>query len=397
MISAPPAHRLAALDFIRGFALLGILIVNAMAFAWPIEVYSNPARSSLAMTEADRMTWWTIHTFFESKCITLFAMLFGISLFLVRQQDEPQTPFTRTILFRRLMWLIGFGLLHGAAIWLGDILLMYAVVGLFFVSVVKTKHYLRWGVGLYVIGSLMILAPGWLLALLPRDEVGALISGSSVMTFAQSVEMMRGSFAESLYGNFAMWATIITSQITVYGLKIIALLMIGLGLFKVGYFETKGKTAWHLLCIGLGGACLAVIGYQNSLTVAAGFPEPEIYGSLKAANEFLSVFVSLGYASLLILISRLPVLSLITTALQPVGRMAFTNYLMQSLIMTAIFYGGRGLGLYGTLGHAQLVPIVAGVWAFQIVFSHLWLRVFRYGPFEWVWRSLSHGKFMPIR
>nr|WP_303657308.1 DUF418 domain-containing protein [Asticcacaulis aquaticus] len=173
--------------------------------------------------------------------------------------------------------------------------------------------------------------------------------------------------------------------------------MLGLGLFRAGYFDSKSKIALHLVMILLGGAALIVMGWQNLIILREGFPEPEIYGSHRAAAEFLSLFTSLGYASALMLIGRIPVANLITQTLEPVGRMAFTNYLSQSLIMTAIFYGGRGFGLYGTMGHAQIIPIVAGIWIGQIVVSHLWLRAFHYGPFEWVWRCLSEARFVPIR
>ncbi|MDC7682831.1 DUF418 domain-containing protein [Asticcacaulis sp. BYS171W] len=391
------APRYAALDYIRGFALLGILIVNAIAFAWPLEVYSNPMRSPLGMSAADKDAWWVIHTFFESKCITLFALLFGISVFLVKRKDQPQTPTGKTILFRRLMWLAVFGVAHGALIWLGDILLMYAICGLVFAYMVRTDKLLTFGSLLYIVGSLMIVGSGWVLIFVPRDQIAELISGSDGFTFAQEMVLMKGDFASSLYGNFVMWATQIVSQIVAFGPKILGLMMLGLGLFRAGYFDSKSKIALHLVMILLGGAALIVMGWQNLIILREGFPEPEIYGSHRAAAEFLSLFTSLGYASALMLIGRIPVANLITQTLEPVGRMAFTNYLSQSLIMTAIFYGGRGFGLYGTMGHAQIIPIVAGIWIGQIVVSHLWLRAFHYGPFEWVWRCLSEARFVPIR
>ncbi|MDC7693273.1 DUF418 domain-containing protein [Asticcacaulis sp. DXS10W] len=390
------APRYAALDYIRGFALLGILIVNAPAFGWPLEVYMNPAHATLPLSDADRQAWWVIHTFFESKCLTLFAMLFGVSLFLVGQTDAPRTPVTQTVRFRRLVWLAVIGVVHGAAIWVGDILLMYALCGLYFVLTIRTPHLLRWGLIAWAVGGLMVVGSGFILTFLPREQLGEALSGSDSLSFADTMRLMQGTFAQSLHANFVMWAMSIFSQIAVFAPKVIGLMMIGLGLFKAGYFDPR-RTLWHLVAIGSGALALGVIGWQNLIILRENFPEPEIYGSHRAAAEFLSLFVSLGYASALMLLSRLPVANGLTALLSPVGRMAFTNYLSQSLIMTAIFYGGRGLGLYGQVSLSQMVPIVASIWAAQIVASGLWLRVFRYGPLEWVWRCLSHGRWVAIR
>ncbi|MFT3996160.1 MAG: DUF418 domain-containing protein [Asticcacaulis sp.] len=389
--------RLASLDYIRGFAILGILIVNAPAFGWPLEVYMNPMRATIPLSDADRQVWWFVHTFFESKCVTLFALLFGISVFLVGQKSEPGTPVTRTVLFRRLGWLAVIGVAHGAAIWVGDILLMYALCGLFFAYVLKDqKRLLMWGLVAWGVGGLMVVGSGAILAFLPREDVGKMISGSDGLNFPDTMRLMSGDFASSLHANFVMWAMSIFSQIAVYAPKVLGLMMIGLGLFKAGFFETR-RWGWHIAMVVLGSGALCVIGWQNLIILRENFPEPEIYGSHRAATEFLSLFVSLGYASLFMLISRVPVLNAVNALLGPVGRMAFSNYLSQSLIMTAIFYGGRGLNLYGQLSLSQMMPIVAGIWVAQIIFSHLWLRLFRYGPFEWVWRCLSHGRWVAIR
>ena len=113
-------------------------------------------------------------------------------------------------------------------------------------------------------------------------------------------------------------------------------------------------------------------------------------------NPTLSILITLMYASVLILCVQLGVLSVITNALAPVGQMAFTNYVAQSLIMTAIFYGGRGLGLYGEVNREALLAIVAAVWALQLIWSPLWLAKFRMGPLEWVWRRLSYGRPVAI-
>jgi uncharacterized protein len=113
-------------------------------------------------------------------------------------------------------------------------------------------------------------------------------------------------------------------------------------------------------------------------------------------NPSLSILITLMYVSLLILCVKFNVLGFISDALAPVGQMAFTNYISQSVIMTAIFYGGRGLGLYGEVSRDMLLAIVASVWVLQLIWSPLWLSRFKMGPLEWVWRRLSYGKPVAI-
>ncbi|MBW8880644.1 MAG: hypothetical protein JF615_04225, partial [Asticcacaulis sp.] len=125
-------ERFATLDHIRGLSILGILIVNALGFAQPFDVYVFPTHSPVPLTAADNMAWWAVETFAREKFITLFSMLFGVSLFLVGETHPPREPLWRTPLFRRLGWLVVFGLVHGAVIWLGDVLLLYAVTGFIF-------------------------------------------------------------------------------------------------------------------------------------------------------------------------------------------------------------------------------------------------------------------------
>jgi uncharacterized protein len=115
-----------------------------------------------------------------------------------------------------------------------------------------------------------------------------------------------------------------------------------------------------------------------------------------APNWFLSPVISLGYASLAILLLKTPLRGLLTLTVGSLGRMAFSNYIAQSLIMTTIFWGGRGLGLFGTMNRDEWIPIVLAIWAAQLVWSPLWLAAFRYGPLEWLWRRLSYGRALPL-
>lgn len=353
--------RIIALDYLRGLSILGILMVNAIAFAQPAAVYGHP--HLIAMGAADTTAWTVTEVFFRDKFITAFTLLFGVSTFLVGR--EPR------VVWRRLLWLVLLGVVHGALVWYGDILLLYAVTGLLFLRWrhMASRRLLAMGLVVFVVGAVLA---DW-----PRSDGAPLDLGQVVQ--------MRSGFLGSLAGNAMEWMRGLPGlpgylPVTLGGM------MIGLGLFHSGYLKGEAPVRFYVLAIvaaafGLGGIAWAV---------RAGTAwEPMI-------NGLLSLPVTLGYAAALVLIARAGWGRAILYPLACAGRMAFTNYLCQSLIMTAIFYGGRGLGLFGNLAHAALVPIVVAIWIGQLIVSVLWLRWFRYGPFEWLWRSLSYGKRVAI-
>jgi uncharacterized protein len=165
-------------------------------------------------------------------------------------------------------------------------------------------------------------------------------------------------------------------------------MLLGLGLFKVGALQARASRAF-LAVIAVGLLCLALQAAVTTREVASGFAFPDILLA-EAVWALTAPAVTLAYAGGLLLATRGG--GPLARALAPVGRMAFTNYLTQSLIMTALFYGGRGPGLFAELNHTQLWIVVVAIWALQLAWSPLWLSRFRYGPFEWLWRSLTEGR-----
>jgi len=145
-----------------------------------------------------------------------------------------------------------------------------------------------------------------------------------------------------------------------------------------------------------GAVALAAVARQAQVNAELGFDFMHMMSAGSNLNGLLSPFISLLYASVLILLVQAGALRFFTDALAAVGRMAFTNYLMQSIIMTTIFYGGRGLGLYGEYDRVSLWGVVVTIWVVQLIWSPLWLSKFQMGPFEWVWRRLSYGRPVAI-
>lgn len=385
--------RFAALDHIRGLAILGILIVNAIAFAQPFDVYVDPNRSPVPMSAADGWAWWAIETFAREKFITLFSLLFGVSVFLVGETGEKP-------LQRRLIWLILFGLIHGAVIWHGDILFLYAVTGLVFMQWRHRPAAWLIGIGvlLYVITAAAFVGIDVLsqymptgMDLPPRDP--------------GYVDQMRAGFLSSLTGNAWQWAQDVIAAVMFYGPHTLGLMMLGLGLFKAGFLKGESPKGWYGLAAGAGLLALVPLAGMNLVFMQGGFRGVDFWLVFDILTRALPLIISLGYAAILILVARSGG-GWLLYPLACAGRMAFTNYLTQSVIMTMLCYGGRApegtsiagydLPLYGTLNHAGLVPIVAAIWVGQLLFSMLWLQVFRYGPFEWGWRCLTYRRWMPI-
>jgi len=210
---------------------------------------------------------------------------------------------------------------------------------------------------------------------------------------AESIRPFLGDAVSVTLHVMSMWPTVVPMMLIFMLPATIGLMLIGMGLFKSGFLAGRSPTWVYGLFIAAGAGSLWMVWQETAAFVAAGFPFVETM--TKPYNSFLAPFISLGYASLLILLARFG-LKLILTPLACAGRMAFTNYLSQTLIMTTIFYGGRGLGWYGQIGWPEMWMVIGGVWAAQLIWSPLWLSVFQLGPLEWAWRCLTYKRMVPL-
>jgi len=389
--------RLFSLDVVRGLAVLGILAVNAMTFAWPYFVSANPTLQPGFDAEAAQ-GWQMMYVFFQDKMRTLFSMLFGASIFLIggERSDKARGKLLRS----RLFWLAIFGLIHGLAFWFGDILLLYAWAGVF-VMLARSwsaRRLLVVGVTVNVICSALYVGMMSLLALAPPEAMAQAREGSGWIDDPAKLEAMIAAFqGDALSVTLQLmqqWVTIVPFMLIFFLPATVALMMIGMGLFKAGFLAGRSPGWVYGLFIALGAGALWLIWRESGEVIAAGFPFPDTV--TKPFNTFLAPLASLAYASALILLARFG-LKLILTPLACAGRMAFTNYLTQTLIMTTIFYGGRGLGWYGQIGWPEMWMVIGGVWAAQLIWSPLWLSVFQMGPLEWAWRCLTYRRMVPIR
>ncbi|MDY6923429.1 MAG: DUF418 domain-containing protein [Pseudomonadota bacterium] len=394
-----PKDRIFTLDMLRGWAILGILAVNAMAFAWP---FALEAGTNLIPPyphdQANIAGHWVTDVFFQNKFRSLFSMLFGVSIFLIggERSDEARGGLLR----RRLFWLALFGLIHGLAFWFGDILLHYAYCGLI-VMLMRSwpaKRLIWVGGGINLLFALLSAA-----AMMAAGLMGDAAAGGGGSPFgtqeslAATIQAYQAGWPGAQIENAKTWLILQTFSLTLIPVTV-PLMLLGLGLFKSGFLVGKSPTWVYLLVLALGAANLAALGwYQWMDSSAARGVTPPSAGLAGVAGSFAWV-ITLGYVSLLILMTRFG-LRFLTARLAPVGRMAFTNYLTQTLIMATLFYLPWGPHLFGdpAWGPGQLWAAVGAIWIAQLIWSPLWLSVFQMGPLEWLWRCLTYGRMVPLR
>ncbi len=398
----PTAERMLHLDVLRGFALLGILFVNFQWFTRPLQAIVFGAEPGLEGT--DRVVDFAIMTLAEGKFYALFSMLFGAGFALMASRAMAHDTAFRGLYFRRLLLLALFGLLHLLLVWAGDILLVYALCGMLMMLVFSRTPVTRlwkWAIALLALSPLL----AWAGALSIASTRGNPELYASIMQgFADDQAMLlehiaraavihaEGSWPENV-GQRLRDAGFLFSNALFWIPPILGYFLLGRWLLEGGRLSDPAAhqgffRGWRLrgLLLGLplsaGAAVLLQDGSQMTPTVsmAAGL-------SLMITG---AVLLSLGYLSTVVLAAqRLQVLA-------PVGRMALTNYLCQSLVWTWLFYG-HGAGLWGELPRWSHPLYVIGFFALQVVFSHWWLARFRFGPAEWLWRSLTYGHAQPMR
>jgi len=393
-----PKDRIFTLDMLRGWAILGILAVNAMAFAWPWALeMSEELIPPYPHSQANILGHWVTDVFFQDKFRSLFSMLFGVSIFLIggERSDEARGKLLRG----RLFWLAVFGLIHGLAFWFGDILLHYAYCGLI-VMLVRSwsaRRLILVGGGLNLLFALLSAAAMLAGAMVAGSGAGAGDGNPFAVTPAllqATIDVYQAGWPGAQIENAKSW--IMLQSLSLFLIPItVGLMMLGLGLFKSGFLVGKSPIWVYVMMVLLGGANLAALGWYDWIQASAPRGTPDPTGGLAGVAGSFAWVITLGYVSLLILMTR-GGLRFITGRLVPVGRMAFTNYLSQTLIMASLFYMPWGPHWFGTIGPGQLWTVVGAIWVAQLIWSPLWLSIFQMGPLEWLWRCLTYGRMVPL-
>jgi uncharacterized protein len=414
-----PLERVAAVDVLRGVALMGILAMNIVGFAWPMSTYDSPRAGGNTST-TDLVVWSIHHVVFDEKMMTIFSMLFGAGLILMAERSDARGASLAGVYYRRVTWLLVIGLLHAYFIWDGDILVLYAECG--FLLYLFRKRSPRFLIGLGTLCLLVLVFLGVaatdLLEIAENNYPG--VEGTPRRVLAWAAQAMDnglyGSRTRGLYRftevvrihSGGYWGIVRHRALPLLGeqtaLFLLATLwmvggrmLIGMGLMKLDVFSARRSRRFYLRMIALGyGIGLPLVGYDIWLRIAADFQGATMIQAKLFYGYVSAVPIALGHVGVVMLIFQSGAIPWLTRRLAAAGRMALSNYLMQSLICTTLFYG-YGCALYGMFHRLTLDLFVVSIWAFQLTTSIIWLRYFRYGPAEWLWRSLTYWKLQPMR
>jgi len=446
------AERIRALDVLRGFAIFGIFMVNIQFFCLPfMHAWGGPALADAAMNE--RLAQTVIKVFFEFKFISIFSLLFGIGLAMqLKRAEEAGRPFIPVYL-RRMFVLAFFGLAHAIGLWYGDILFLYAVIGTAFLALVRlrVKTLVMLTAVFLLISVVMAGSCGsiqvFMIQAQAAESAGAEPSGTEaddaenvgtedaaaadetaepadepddepdeeaeplrgwaalkasqgdpmrdVWVEGEILAYRDGPFLDALAFRIPSYMFAMLAAAFGYGWAVLAMFCLGAALLKSGFFGPEGHAWQKRLCAG---------------GLVVGLPLEVLVGVLSWLNEHQVNFAGvgihvlhglgafalcLGYVGTITLLVNAGVLRPLFAGLAAVGRLALSNYLTQTIVATTLMYW-YGLGWFNELSRPRMMLLVVGVYVVQIMVSLLWIRVFRFGPFEWLWRSLTYMRPQPL-
>ena len=415
--------RILFLDCVRGIALLGILLMNSMAQSQS-HLFYEFMNLNQPIKGLNFYAWVVERGIFEGTMRGLFSILFGAGTYLLLTRLQRQKPGLEPadIFYRRMLWLLAFGLINAFLfLWPGDILYPYALCGLLLFPFRNwSARKLLWGVlfllvlGTYrenrmLLDSKDIITKGQVVEKtdtlkqkLTDDQKEDLKKWQGFKEENTSTGMMKKAMEETKktreksHSYISMVKYLRDINMMIQSLffynswwDILMFMFLGIALFRSGFIEGKKSTGLYLAIAVIGIGVGVLLNYWQ-LKAEYGSRFDMVVFTQKWDFSYYQIrrlFQTMGYLSLLVLLYKIIPFRKILNIFAPVGQMAFTNYLMQSIIMAIIFYG---MGWFGQLQRYQIYYVVLGVWVFQIIFSHIWLRYFLFGPFEWLWRSLTY-------
>ena len=395
-------ERLVLIDALRGLALFGVLAANMRAFNLPLMLYD--ASEKIFPSLPDVWVQALLDVFISAKAYTLFAFLFGLGFAIQMTRSQARSPGFPWFYLRRLGALALFGLVHGIVIWDGDILLPYATTGffLFWLRRAIPRTVLIWGACLWLLSPLLVVGR-WVAKQSHIDALSWLAGAgaSPDLTKAQQIVAIyaHANPIDLVRENWQMWRQWI-SFVPFSVVLSLPLFLMGLYVWRKGWVQTLSErnVALRRICawtLSLGLLTqMACVGAHHLLTPDQ--PQSILTLIVKLANLISAPMVSCGYATGLALLFQHPRWKARVLWLAPVGRMALTNYLTQSIFFVT-FYSGIVTGLYGRVGPAWNMLAAILFYLAQLLFSHWWFRHFRFGPVEWFWRGLTYLKWPRMR
>lgn len=408
--TTPHGERIGTLDFIRGIAVIGIVFANVASFGQPFSAAFYPGAFLVPQSGMDDLGWLVQLVLIDGKMRGLFTVLFGAGLVLFMERAWARGAGTG-LQMRRLFWLLCFGAAHFVLLWRGDILMSYAVAGAVALLFIHWpgRQLITLGLVAYAVGALLMTLAYGLPAMMEQGafagdpgmgaagrELALAAEGELARERAEGEIIRSGDYLTFVRGNAAQLPTQFGFALILSLLETVPLILIGMGLYRVGLFtgafDRRRLLFWSVAGLLAGGAATSLLGlremrggltYYGTLSVIAG------------ASMLPRLPMILGLAGLLVLIAEWAY-GWLGQRVRAAGRAAFSNYIGTSLVMLWVFHG-FGLGLFSELGRIELYGVACLAGALMLLWSKPWLERFRYGPLEWAWRCLTHGCLFALR
>ena len=417
------SDRILSLDIMRGIVLFGVLLmnINGMGLA---RAYGNPTVSG-GSTGWNLTTWITTNLAFEGTMRALFSLLFGVGMFIFMDRLEKKGAGINAanIYFRRLLWLLVFGLIHGyLLLWTGEILYQYALMGflvfsfrnlspikLTLVAVVLFSIGALWNYSDYTTDKKFVedvaLVKSYKLEGKPLSEELQEVDRKwekrerkrSAEGIAEYNTNMRKGYLDVVA--FLAPENQHTDENWPYRYDlwdVLSMMLLGIALFKWKILSAEKTYKFYGLMAALGYLIGLSINYYEIHSIMEANFSLLSFSKTNITYDLGRVPVAIGHVGLIMLFCKSPILKWLKSSLAAVGKMALTNYVMHSVFAMFIFTGA-GFGLFGTFQRYELLYIVLAIWVFQLIASSIWLNYYQYGPLEWIWRNLSYLKRHPFK
>jgi uncharacterized protein len=395
------SERIEILDVLRGLAVCGILIGNMQWFSGYGLMPQSLAQQG---PYADRVTHFLVHFFVEGKFYSIFSFLFGFGFALQISRAEKRGDLKAAFFKRRLFWLLVIGLLHAYLLWAGDILSIYALMGFLLILFRKKKNdsLLKWVFVLLAIPILTYLLLYIAFVAFAPPEAAKMLGAAQVEFWNEAVAKVRQSSYLQIVTDFNLKYIVGRYASLIFEMrlpKLLAMFLLGFYAYRRGFFQNLSSHKTFIRRVLIYGLILGLVGNLAFAALAgkeAVLP-PSPAGVVGVISYAFGVpALALFFIALVATLWQKATWRRLLAFLAPVGRMALTNYLLQTVICVFIFYG-YGFGQFGRFGARTVTLFALVIFLFQVILSSLWLKYFSYGPMEWIWRQLTYGQRLDLR
>ncbi len=375
--------------------------MNIQSFSMIGAAYFNPTAYG-DLSGANYWVWLLSHVLTDQKFMTIFSMLFGAGILLMTSRAESLGKPSAGPHYRRMGLLILFGLLHAHLLWYGDILYAYGMCGLvvYLLRKLSPQRLLLVGFLSLAVSSSIWMFLGWSMEFWPPEVLQEFRQDwrPGPETVTEEIAAYQSSWLDQMGHRVPTAVKMETFIFLIWSAwRAGGLMLVGMALFKLGWFSAQRSSRLYasiLIAAAMIGIPIIMAGVHLNFKTEWDITYSFFFGW--QYNYWASILVSLGWVSLVMLVCKTRMRKTLTRPFAAVGQMAFTNYIMQTIICTTIFYG-HGFGLFGQVSRVGQIQIVVAIWIVQLIYSPIWLRHFRFGPLEWLWRTLTYWRIQPLR